>query len=182
MQTPATKADNFLNTQINFRPATQADVNFIFNSWLKSNRHSNAATGVLNPVYFAQHHLLIEGLCKQSKVIMAVNAEDSSQIYGYSVTQEIEGAQVIHYIYVKEPYRRLGLAGMLLATVGINLQEPFFATHRTNVCKNFDNKYSLVYNPYLAFYAYELGKRDMRATRDELYTPAAVPTPVSRNK
>lgn len=151
------KATKFLETQITFRPATQDDVNFIFNSWLKSFRGGTLATGVSNPIYYAQHHRLIEGICKSAQILVAVNAADLAQIFGYVAYEPMEGMNVVHYIYVKEPYRRLGLGKLLLEQAKIDAKKPFFCTHRTNVMRFLERRYAFVYNPYLAFPAYAAG-------------------------
>lgn len=159
---------NLSSDNVVFRAATQADVNFIFNSWLKSNRYSPSVLGCENPVYFAQHHMLIQGLLKHSNVLMAVNATDTSQIYGYIVHQNIEGASVVHYLYVKEPYRLLGLAKMLMTTAGIDAAVPFFVTHNTTATKKImSQKSHVIFNPYLAFYAYEEGRKAQKEARIE---------------
>jgi GNAT superfamily N-acetyltransferase len=153
------KAAKFLNSSIRFRDANQADVAFIFNSWLKSNRSSALVQGVSNPVYFAQHHLLIEGLVKTCKVIVAVNADDTSQIFGYIVYDVVEGMPVIHYVYVKQPYRKLGLAALMLEQAQIDGTKPFFTTHKPDFRhRMIERKFTIILNPYLAYYAYAVGR------------------------
>jgi ribosomal protein S18 acetylase RimI-like enzyme len=145
-------------TQIRLRNATDADVPFIFNSWLKSHRFSPSTSGCQSPVYFAQHHKLIEGLCKRASIIVACNDKDLGQIYGYVCCEKIEDNLVVHFIYVKETFRKLGIAKMLLDTQGWRRDAAFFYTHRTRSAEALGDKFLMVYNPYLAFYGYDLGQ------------------------
>lgn len=172
------KAAKFLNTQLRFRDACQQDVAFIFNSWLKSNRHSAGLFDVPTPVYFAQHHLLIEGLLKNCTTTMACNVDDASQIFGFIVYETVEGTPVIHYIYVKEPYRQLGLGRVLTEQAQIDINKPFFTTHRTKVMRILDQKFPVIFNPYLAFYGYAAG----RALKAEELAEKWAPNPKSEAK
>lgn len=166
------KAAKFLESQIRFRDANQADVAFIFNSWLKSNRSSVLCQGVSNPVYFAQHHILVEGLVKTCKVLVAVNADDASQIFGYIVHDTVEGMPVIHYAYVKQPYRKLGLGQLLLEQAGIDATKPFFTTHKPDFRNRMvERKYTVILNPYLAYYAYAVGRQQAADALAEKWAP-----------
>lgn len=147
-----------LKNQVRLRPATEVDVPFVFNSWLRCYRHSQNTRGCDNPVYFAQHHKVLEGLCKQAEIIIACNAEDISQIYGYVAHESVEDVPVIHFIYVKEIYRKFGVAKILLEALSVNKETPLFYTHRTFISEALEKRYKMVYNPYLSYYAYELSK------------------------
>jgi hypothetical protein len=144
--------------QVRLRPATESDVPFIFNSWLRCYRHSLNTRGCENPVFFAQHHKVLEGICKQAEVIIACNVEDISQIYGYIAHEKTEDVSVIHFIYVKEIYRKFGLSNILLEAIGVTKDTPFFYTHRTFVSESLEKKFKMIYNPYLSHYAYNLAK------------------------
>lgn len=176
MESPMTpKAAKFLETQIRFRDANQADVAFIFNSWLKSNRSSALVQGVSNPVYFAQHHLLVEGLVKTCKVVVASNADDTTQIFGYIVHDSVEGMPVVHYVYVKQPYRRLGLGALLLEHAQIDAKKPFFTTHKPDFRNRMvERNFTIVLNPYLAYYAYAVGKQKASEALAEKWAPNPV--------
>lgn len=147
-----------LEGQIRLRPATDSDVNFIFNSWLKCYRHSYNTRGCENPVYFAQHHKLLEGLCKRATITIACNQNDIAQIYGYIAYERIEGLLVVHFAYVKEPFRKFGVAALLAQSAGFKREDPVLYTHRTYSSEGLEKKFQMVYNPYLAYYAYELAK------------------------
>lgn len=139
------------NTVLLFRPASQEDVGFIFNSWLKSYEKQSK---VSSPIYYQFHHYLIESLLKKSTVTMAVNPSDPSQIYAYLVHENVESIPILHYTYTKHTYRKMGILTKLLAHNNLNLASGGFITHRTEICNKLPYK-NLIYNPYLS---YNLGK------------------------
>lgn len=151
---------NLIKSQVRLRPATESDVNFIFKSWLRCYRHSFNTRGCENPVFFAQHHKLIEGLCKKASIVIACNHDDISQIYGFICSEMVDNLPVIHFVYVKEMFRRMGVAALLAENAGFKREAPVFYTHRTYSSEGLEKKFAMVYNPYLSYYAYELGKAE----------------------
>ncbi len=135
--------------QIRIRRATDGDVPFIFNSWLKSYRNSWFAKLVLNPIYFDQHHKILERLAKTSEILVACNNEDIGQIYGYICAEKIDGVFVLHYCYVKHTFRGMGIAKELLNVFDHKLGDAAFYTHHTRIAESLSPKYSMIYNPYL---------------------------------
>jgi hypothetical protein len=138
---------NPLKSQVLIRDASEADVPFIFNSWLKSYRNSSACRSVTNPVYFAFQHRLIEDLLQHSFVKVVHAASDSNQLLGYIVYGEQEGIKIIHYVYVKHAFRNMGMCKMMLQDSGV---VGGFYTHETPSGARAAEKLQLVYNPYLA--------------------------------
>ncbi len=140
---------------IKLRLATSEDAAFIFNSWLKAYRHSKVVQSIPNEIYFNGQHKVIEGLVKRAQFIIACNPTDESQIFGYGVGEMLESVLCVHFIYVKEPYRKLGIAATLLQALGHTAGSPYLYTHRTHAAEKLESKGGLVYHPYLAFYGYE---------------------------
>ena len=136
---------------IRFRAATQEDVGFIFNSWLKSFRNSNYARYISNTIYFTEHHKLIEKLITENKVIVACNQEDPNQLFGYICAGNVEGFFICHYIYVKHTYRNMGLGKELLNQFNHDPATAGLYTHHTRIADRLAPRYNLVYHPYLAF-------------------------------
>lgn len=136
---------------IRIRPANEEDIAFIFNSWLKSYRNSLFARDVPPPVYFAEHHKVLETLVKTNTVLIACNPEESNQIYGYMVGGQLEGVFVLHYAYVKHPYRGLGVGKLLLKAFNHDRNIAGFHTHSTRIGRDIAIRYNLIYSPYLGF-------------------------------
>lgn len=143
------KAEVSLESQVQIRSATEADVPFIFNSWLKSYRGANAVKSVSNPVYFEFQHKTIEKLLQRSQVYMLCSPDDSSQVFGYVVCEKIEEIPVLHYAYVKYAFRGMGLCKLLMQHAGLDKHVGGFYTHETHATNKLLSNGKFVYNPYL---------------------------------
>ena len=139
-----------LKSQVQIRSATEADVPFIFNSWLKSYKGSHAVKAISAPVYFDFHHRAIEKLLQRSQVLVLCSPDDSTQVFGYLVHESVESVPVVHYAYVKYAFRGMGLCSMLLKQAGLEKQSGGFYTHETHSTLKLVNGSKFVYNPYLA--------------------------------
>lgn len=132
-----------------FRDLAEEDVPFVYNSWLKSFRNGTMCRNVDNSIYFFNHHKIIGQLLERSKVIVCCNSLDPKIIYGYLVFEDIDGQFVLHYIYVKNIYRKLGLARKLLEQSKHDFSVLGCYTHQTQVGVVKEEKYNLLYHPYL---------------------------------
>ena len=144
------------------RQAIDEDLNFIYHSWLKSYRASwargsNPVRHMNKEIYYDNQKEVIAYLLDNSFVLVAHNPQDSNQIFGYIVAQPTsQGIGIIHYCFVKQPFRNLGIATMLLneakAQVGHNPTMPMACTHATGVFHGvLSKKYNIMYNPYLIY-------------------------------
>lgn len=139
------------NVPVLFRPLALEDKSFFFNSWLKSFRFGTLCKNVENTIYYLNQHKIIEGIVKRSKVVVCCNADDPKLIYGYICWEIVDGQFVLHFMYVKEPYRKLGLAKMLMQQTGHDFTTLGCYTHQTKVSYYYEEKYNLIYHPYLLF-------------------------------
>jgi L-amino acid N-acyltransferase YncA len=123
------------------RPAKEDDFAFILDSWLKSTRDEPWAGVVCNNMAMAVlqetvRQLMLRGM----KVSVAVNPERDEQIVGWLASEPGRPPEVIvHAIYVKQPFRRMGTAKQLLATVGLSPSDPFPYTYRSRLSRAFPN-------------------------------------------
>jgi len=138
-----------MKEQIRLRPANEEDIPFIFSAWLKSFRTSLFARNLTNSVYFTEHHKVIEKIVKNAHVIVACNDADPSQIYGWICAQEVDGIFCLHYIYVKHPFRKMGLAKMLINAFEHGKDCAGIYTHHTRVFEILAIKLNLIYHPYI---------------------------------
>ncbi len=143
------KNSHRVNAQIYLRDATEADVGFIFNSWLKSFRSSNFCKYVDNSIYFQGHHTVVEKLLKRSTTKIACDPAKPEEIYGYITYETIDGIFCLHYAYVKHTFRNLGIFKSLLAASGFTSDSAGIHSHSTNVCANWGAKFKLIYHPYV---------------------------------
>jgi GNAT superfamily N-acetyltransferase len=149
MRIPEKRKDLGANP-VRIRKATEADVAFIFSSWLKSMRNSGYSYGVPNVTFYAEHHKVLERLLKSCEVYVACDEANVADIYGYICAERVDGFFVMHFAYVKHTYRRLGIGTMLLNAFQHDASTAALYTHMTKIGRLLEAKYNLVYNPYIA--------------------------------
>lgn len=128
---------------IKFREPTKADYNFLASSWLKSFRKFEPKISA--DVYYKHHNKLIDLIMQRAKVIIACNEHDEEQVFGYIVYEECP-ISIVHYVYVKEAYRKMGIA-KALGKAG-HITDVFVFTHLTHASYTVFKDKKSYYNPY----------------------------------
>ena len=68
-----------------------------------------------------------------------VSIPEHSRVSGRWVDRLVPaGCPLVHYVYVKQPYRRLGIAKALLKEAGLDPRDKFFYTCKTAVVSHLD--------------------------------------------
>ena len=129
------------------REAGYKDVNFILNSWQRSFKHS--LKDCSESIYNAKHEKLIIKLLSKCQCLMAVNPEDLYQIYGWVCFDALKEIGIMHYMYVKHPYRKYGIGTQLFKMIEHDKKYPCMVSHTTRHYKHIKNKWNLTFNPYL---------------------------------
>ncbi len=138
---------------IEIRQATKDQLSFVFATWLRNYKHSSQfARKIKNATFFKWHHLVIERIFDRPNtlVLIATPQGESEPILGYAVLEAQDGTPVIHYVYVKDDFRRMGIATKLIAASRLPLDRAVF-THYTSALDELGllKKYTaLEYNPY----------------------------------
>jgi GNAT superfamily N-acetyltransferase len=129
-----------------FRPMRPADMPFVLHAWMMSARAAPYNVGQDDAAYFDEASgykgLVLRILRHPSTlVLVACGAEDSDHIYGFACGYDDASAQgvpvpVLHYIYVKELFRRNGIARTLLYELVISgylrgARKPLLCTARS---------------------------------------------------
>lgn len=102
---------------VSLRPATAGDLGLVYSSWMRSYWDAKPASlaGVPRELYFsdAGHHGVIDRLLRRPDAILSVacDTKDHDEIYGWACWS----ARALHYVYVKELWRRKGVASALVA-------------------------------------------------------------------
>jgi hypothetical protein len=124
------------------RRATAADVPFILNSWLRSHWDAwGEPHGIPKGHYFAEAHRKACLTLSRAECLLAINPEDESHLLGYVVWEP----GTLHYVYVKHPYRKEGLASRLVAATG--LRAGFHYTHHTEAGRTLALRMGAHFNP-----------------------------------
>ena len=134
------------------RPPKNDDVNFIYNSWLKSYADNNYFNPIKGPAYYGYQKLLINKLLNQSIISIVCNPEDEDQIFGYAVYEIDNSKLILHWIYIKYNFRRLGVCRFLLDTIlSARMDRNFFLTFKGTYYNSYAHKFDHTYSPKLAF-------------------------------
>jgi GNAT superfamily N-acetyltransferase len=160
------------NVSVKIRPALEADVAFIFSTWLRSYRDSIFAANISTTVFYAEHHKVVEKLLKSCEVYVACAADDISELYGYICAQKIDGILVVHYAYVKHSFRRLGIGAQLLGMIDYDPTKASIYTHLTKTARTLATKYGFIHSPYIALtgeYQKATATRLRKADKENLY-------------
>lgn len=146
-----------LNIQV--RPFKISDFPFIVSSWAKSYKMmSYFAKRVNHETFFVHHPQIISGILDlpMTKVHVAVSPDDPDQIIGYCVASAVRApdedkqAVVLHYIFVKKEFQKVGVGKRLVSELNIRDGDEVSFTHWTYPVDELTKKYpTWVYNPYL---------------------------------
>lgn len=100
---------------IALRPIREEDLPFVTDTWLRSYRETNFA--VPHDQYMETQRRVIKLLLRSSRIAVACDPDDSDQIFGYAVWRPGPGRPLLHWAFVKQPFRRLGVFRRLLTVV-----------------------------------------------------------------
>lgn len=126
------------------RKPTGADISFIYSTWLRSYHYDSFTKSTAKSIYFENYKLVLDHILKTAQVYVACSKEDPNVIFGYVVYEP----ETIHYVFVKEAFRRFGLAKALIKEA-LGGAEKAEATHRTGMVIPILRRYDkLVFNPF----------------------------------
>lgn len=109
-------------TDYTLRAARPEDLNFILSTWLRNYRFSSPfAKNITNTVYYKWHEKLVKAILTRPStwVTVACDPTDTNVVYGYIVA-ETQDVNVLHYIYVKKPFRGFGIGKALMDANTVN--------------------------------------------------------------
>lgn len=126
-----------------FRSAEgKADRAFIVGTWSDSYKSSHYAGMLWTDDYAPTMHVQIERVLDRPETvaIVACDRDDSSFLFGH-IVGEVEPGEtpIVHYTYVKAPYRRTGIARGLLTELGIAPFSYFVYTCNTGIASDLKN-------------------------------------------
>jgi hypothetical protein len=132
---------------IYIREFEKEDHNFVMNSWLKSFEKTIKLMGTDTQIYRREQMRLMGGIIEKAKVYVACPEDAQQQIYGYIVWDAIGDVGILHYVYVKNPYRRFGIGRKLYDCIERSTEIPCLATHKT-LAFDYLKSWNLAFNPY----------------------------------
>jgi GNAT superfamily N-acetyltransferase len=140
---------------IAFRPAELADRRFIVLNWLSSYRTAHTAGLIAmedwHDVMWPQVEKLLDR--PTSTTFVAYDPDESDRLvdlHGFIAADITPGPPLVLYVYVKDAYRRAGIARGLFEAIGVDPRRPFLYACKTPIvaelaeqrkipCAKFDN-------------------------------------------
>lgn len=138
------------------RPVRPGDVPFITSNWLRCVRNSPWVKGCPNSMYYNYHHRLLDHILPRATTLLAVNEKNDNELLGFATGEFLdEQVFVLHFVYVKDHFRLLGVAGKLLEAFLLNSNPAIkLYTAKTRDIYPIEDKLAdrgYIYNPYLLF-------------------------------
>lgn len=131
------------------RPAESGDTALVLDSWMRSYWRGGNAPKVRSEVFYAGHRGVIEELLKRCAVVACVNPDEPSQVFGWCCSERNGRVAVVHYLFVKRNFERLGFGTALVAAARGDCQW-LQHSHRTQDGTRFMEKLGSTWNPYTA--------------------------------
>jgi len=126
-----------------------SEVNFIYNSWLRSTWSDNITKHRKND-HFKIKTQEIDNALSKSEVAVACFKDDPNFIYGYVVYKHIKpDVLIVHYAYTKAPFRKYGVLKSILESMVTIKDDPIVITYINNKIEPNMETYRLVYKPEL---------------------------------
>lgn len=120
-----------------YRKATPEDLKIVRHSWFESYRRGGKAPSVRFDFYDHGQNFIIKRALERGVTTVAYAQVAEDEVCGWA-NQE---GDCLHYVYVKQAYRRLGIASELASKAK-------FYSHETLNGMKFAQKMKMLYNPY----------------------------------
>jgi GNAT superfamily N-acetyltransferase len=138
--------DRLKSIPIGFREICDSDRNFVLNSWQK---------GLYDPQFgyleYAHYSTIINPFLHEimgrAHVLVVYDTTDPISIYGWCCYEEWEDEIVIHWMYVKKTYRKLGIGKLIFSVVNPKELIPI-VTFWSKLCPDLHKKYPMLHNPF----------------------------------
>ena len=143
---------------ITLRPANLADDSdrtFIRSTWSRAFKQSNDAGLIHTDDWASVMHRQFDRILDRpgARAIIACESDDPSFLYGW-ISGDTTAGPVVFFTYVKEPYRRRGIARALVLELGIDDRTPFTYVCRTPLTLRLKPKIPLArFDPHIVRYS-----------------------------
>lgn len=133
------------------RRPVPSDVEFMLKTWLREYRRA-VPRSFPDRLYYNEFQKVILALTRKSDARVICAADDSNFIAGFVVGNVYPEAQtaVVHFAYVRPPFRRSGLATAALEDMGYAPGMEIVATHWHPHLDRFRLS-NLIYNPHVLY-------------------------------
>jgi GNAT superfamily N-acetyltransferase len=119
---PSPPSPSGASIAIVLRPVDDGDVPLVYATWLNNYRHgSKQASRMEHHAYFAHQRSVIDRLMLRddTRFTCAADPDEPRRVYGWISYTTAGDVPVVHYLYVKNLYRRFGIARALARSASI---------------------------------------------------------------
>ena len=92
-------------------------------------RRGVARTPIPPSLSLYYHDIILKKILTNCSLLVACDPEDTDVIWGYVAFDQVD--PVLHFVYVKGAFRRMGIGTRLLNEARLMLDEPVIVSHRT---------------------------------------------------
>jgi len=133
---------------VQIRDKVPSDEDFIFDSWLNNYQATSYfAKRMKKQTFMKFHPLIANAIMLRPTTVCKIAGDEDFTIYGYIIAEPFPDAPVVHYLYVRPEYQRLGIARKLFEALGIT--GSFEVSHWTPVLNEISTKHRIFdFNPY----------------------------------
>lgn len=140
--------------ELTIRPIRDTDRAFVINSLLKSFEKEcpfKIPELVPSKLYFSFHGRILNWTLDRSTTCanILIPKDDPDVIIGYVLYEITPIYRIVHYLYIKEAFRKFGFATLLIKSLPFDLSKKTYTSHMTKAAKKLIRKNRITYNPYL---------------------------------
>jgi GNAT superfamily N-acetyltransferase len=125
------------------RASRPSDEPLIFSSWTKGAYQCAPAHWVPRDIFIPRQTAHVRRCLDACGARVAVHPDDDAEIVGWACTTEFPGLMVIHWAYVKQLFRRLGVGAHL-----IGWADAYAVTQASKYLGTFVKEKRVLFDPY----------------------------------
>lgn len=115
------------------REMTKDDVSFVIRSILENFRNNaKFFSSIDKDSYYRNHNAKLVKALRASDCLLIVDVKDPDIIIGFVVYKHNQSSLWLHYIYIRNDFRKIGLAKKLLEIVSAEPKEVCVLSHKTD--------------------------------------------------
>ena len=137
--------------KIKIREFERSDIEFITSTWLRWYKNNSVFGGTVTPsVYYKEHQRCSHQAIKEGRLFVICDPTAPEVIYSYLSGHNAESCDLIHFIYTKRSFRKMGLAMELVKY--FQRSPRCYYTHESTKKKfRLPGYDKAIYNPYVFF-------------------------------
>ena len=137
---------------LRIRKFQPSDTNFVIATWLRNYKEqSYFAKRIIYNVYFKYHEPVVKLLIQRSHILISFHEKEPEVNLGFFCFETTPTEFIGHYIYVKKPFRGIGIAKEFIKESKMKTYPKVFFTHWTYFIDEVidPEQKKMTYNPYL---------------------------------